>query len=315
MVAPRGVTSRGVRPPLAPAPTRHSKKTPAPATVTKTPARGGIRSSPRHTQSTNAAASALTNLAEQARNNSATPVVPAAGDPVSTTLFHPTSYAAAAATTGYDDNNDTQYDESQALLSPEAPFAEVVNTGRGIVQSQLTASTGLGDDFLSSSGEEEEEKAGEHEDGDFTNPFENNYDDIDDDGIDANVNDYAADKYDFHERMHHYMGFLAISSRNVRAVEYCCMTQANTIVYNNQTKGRAKLDEEHLREYLKLVKDIPDAYFVNHTVKATMLEGYVGMRGKTVAGSTGKKKAIAAGPFARREATGNGSCKSSFLCI
>ena len=174
MVAPRGVSSRGVRPPLAPAPTRHSKKMPAPATVTKTPARGGIRSSPRHTQSTNAAASALTNLAEQARNNSATPV-PAAGDPVSTALFHPTSYAGAAATTGYDENNDTQYDESQALLSPEAPIAEVVNTGRRIVQSQLTATTGLGDEFLSSSSEEEEEKAGagEHEDGDFTNPFEN----------------------------------------------------------------------------------------------------------------------------------------------
>ena len=55
MVAPHGSTGRG-KPPLAPAATRHSKKTNEPATVTKTPARG-LRTSPRHTQSTNAAAS------------------------------------------------------------------------------------------------------------------------------------------------------------------------------------------------------------------------------------------------------------------
>ena len=210
--------------------------------------------------------------------------------------------SAAAATTGYDDNNDTQYDESQALLSP---LPEVANDGR-VVESQLTASSGLGSEFLSSpeSQEEEEEeeegKTGEHEADDVI--FDKDYDDIDDDNDDAHINDFAADKYDFNQRMHHYMEFSAISSRNVRAVEYCCMTQANTIVYNNQTKGRAKLDEEHLSEYLKLVRDIPDSYFVNHTVKATMLEGYVGMRGKTAAGSTGKKAAIAAGPFARRQA-------------
>ncbi len=67
MVAPRGGAAQRARPPLAPATTRHSKKTTVPATVTKTPARGGICSSPWHTQSTNAAASTLTNLAEQAR--------------------------------------------------------------------------------------------------------------------------------------------------------------------------------------------------------------------------------------------------------
>ncbi len=142
MVAPPGGAGQRVRPPLAPATTRHKKKNTAPATVTKTPARG-IRSSPRHTQSTNAAASALTNLAERARNsNSATPSYP-----VITSLF--------------DDNNDTQYEELQALLSPEAPVAEVLNTGRRVVQSQLTASTGLGDDFLLSSSDEEEEKEDE----------------------------------------------------------------------------------------------------------------------------------------------------------
>jgi hypothetical protein len=80
------------------------------------------------------------------------------------------------------------------------------------------------------------------------------------------------------------------------------ITKANTIVYNNQTKGRVELYEEHLREYLKLIRDIPDSYFVNHTVKTGMLGGYVGMRGKkTAAVANGKKAAIAAVPFVRKE--------------
>ncbi len=82
------------------------------------------------------------------------------------------------------------------------------------------------------------------------------------------------------------------------------MMQANTIVCNHQTKGRVELDEEHLKVYLELVRDIPDSYFVNHTVKAEMLKGYVGMRGKKTgagAAANGKRTAIAAAPFARRD--------------
>ncbi len=245
MVAPRGGTGRGVSPPLATATIRHSKKTMAPDTVTKTPAHEGRRTSPRHTQSTNAAASTLTkNLVAQARKNSSTP-----SDPVSTSLFHSPSYATAAATTGYDNNNNTQYGKLQALLSPPPPLPEVANDER-VEESQLTTTTGLGDDFLSSPGStsQEEERAGEHNDGNLINPFENNYDNInDDDGVDENVNDYAADKYDFNfnQRLHHYMELSEISSHNVRAVEYCCMMQVNTIVYNHQTKGRVELDDKH----------------------------------------------------------------------
>ena len=183
----------------------------------------------------------------------------------------------------------------------------VANNGR-VEASQLTATTGLGDELLSSDEEDEEKEEEEEEDNANVSfdadIFDKNYDDIDDDGVDANVNDYAADKYDFNTRMHHYMGYSAISSRNVRAVEYCCMTQANTIVCNHQTKGRVELDEEHLKVYLELVRDIPDSYFVNHTVKAEMLKGYVGMRGKKTTGAganDGKRAAIAAGPFVRRQ--------------
>lgn len=109
------------------------------------------------------------------------------------------------------------------------------------------------------------------------NTFENSEDNYDDD--DANINDFAANKFDFNQRMHHYMEYSAISNHNVRAVEYCCMVQANTIVYNNQTKGKKELDDVQLKEYLKLVHDIPDSYVVNHIIKTSMLDGYVGMRG------------------------------------
>jgi hypothetical protein len=45
-----------------------------------------------------------------------------------------------------------------------------------------------------------------------------------------------------------------------------------------------------------------NAYFVNHTIKAGMLDGYTGMRGgKTVNPQTGKKPPIAATPFARKQ--------------
>lgn len=136
----------------------------------------------------------------------------------------------------------------------------------------------------------------------FDQTFDSNDDEDDDEYDDGNRNDYAADKWEFNKRVHHYMEYSEISTRNVRAVEYVCMTQANTIVCNNSTKGKAVVDDLMLKEYLKLVHDIPDAYFVNHTIKAGMLDGYTGMRGgKTVNPQTGKKPPIAATPFARKQ--------------
>ena len=52
------------------------------------------------------------------------------------------------------------------------------------------------------------------------------------------VNDYAAETYDFNQQIHHYMEYQPISTRNFRAVEYCCMVEANTIVYNREERVR-----------------------------------------------------------------------------
>jgi hypothetical protein len=76
------------------------------------------------------------------------------------------------------------------------------------------------------------------------------------------------------------MEYIAILYCNLHAA---CMIQANTIVYLNQAKKRTLLDEVQLKEYLKLICDIPDTHFLIHTTKVGMLEGYVTIQGKTAA--------------------------------
>ena len=97
------------------------------------------------------------------------------------------------------------------------------------------------------------------------------------------------------------MEYTPISSHNVCTVEYCYMTQANTNVFNNQTKGKSELDDKQLKEYLKLVADIPNSNFMNHTIKSGMLEGYSGMRRKSAAVATGRRVGTAAAPFIRKQ--------------
>ena len=263
--------------------------------MTKTPARMGTHSSPQH-PSTDSAAAALTNLAIPPRVSNSSNDEESATNPVNTTLFNYTL-----------DDEEVDPDLSQNLLSPLPPLPSVNRYASRVVESQLTTATDLedGDDDI---GEEEsdvndvpDEAGGNNEDNveNFVIFGDAAVDLTGED--DAIINDFAADKYDFNQRLHHYMEYTPISSRNVRAVEYCCMTQANTIVFNNQTKGKSELDDEQLKEYLKLVADIPNSYFVNHTIKSGMLEGYSGMRGKSAAAATGRRVGIAAAPFARKQ--------------
>ena len=263
MVAPRGA-SKG-KPPLAPVAASSSKKTKtkAPSTVKATPAAhtGTRRTSPRHTQSTNTAAATLTTMAVAATMNSATAAPPPA-DPVCTALFPPP--------------HDHQDDTTRDLVALGDETA-------GNLLKYSSDSSSDEDSYADSNKNNTTHASAADDDVDIMTTFDHdpNYDDDINDDDDGGINDFAADKYDFNERMHHYMEYTEISSRNVRAVEYCCMVQASTIVYNNQTKGKSELDDNQLTEYLKLVRDIPDSYFVNHQIKKGMLEGYVGMRGKT----------------------------------
>ncbi len=55
-------------------------------------------------------------------------------------------------------NEDSHFNESQPPLSPPPPLPVVTNNGRRVVESQLTAATGLGNDFVSSPGSSEEEE-------------------------------------------------------------------------------------------------------------------------------------------------------------
>jgi hypothetical protein len=236
-----------------------------PASVAgRTPAAAGTRSSPRHTHSTQAAASADTGLSARAQTKeiSASPEEPS--DPVVASLFPQTPVVHALA----------------PLPSPHSSLAGSSddNSSNSNASSRNNNDNNTG--YAAAAG------ADENNFGDnIINSFDvNNGDnyDAEDDGIigdskDASVNDFAADAYDFNARLHHYMEYTEISSRNIRAVEYCIMTQANTIVYNNQTKGRVDLEEENVRVYLQLICDIPSAYFANNAVRTGMLQGYTGM--------------------------------------
>lgn len=282
MRATRG-RGRG-RPPLPTASTRQNTATSVvPASVAgRTPAAAGTRSSPRHTHSTQAAVSADTDLSARAQTKeiSASPEEPS--DPVVTSLFPQTPVVPhlppippphSSPTGSSDDNSSTS----------NASSHNNNNNSTGYAAAAGADENNFGDSIV--------------------NSFDVNYggnNDFEDDAIigasdDASNNDFAADTYDFNARLHHYMEYTEISSRNIRAVEYCIMTQANTIVYNNQTKGRVDLEEESVRVYLQLIRDIPSAYFANNAVRTGMLQGYTGMRGKTA----GNAK-IAAGPFVRK---------------
>ena len=62
-----------------------------------------------------------------------------------------------------EEHSESQIDESQPLLTPEVPVAEVVNTGRRVVQSQLTASTGLDDEVPSDNSDDDDVDADDDE--------------------------------------------------------------------------------------------------------------------------------------------------------
>ncbi len=219
-----------------------AKKTPAPAARI-----GTRRTSPRHPPSHNSsAAAALTDLALSTNKASTTPQLPGHR------LVFSNNNDVNNDDVGEDDDgeDDKDPDLSQSLLFPLPPLGTVVTEGgKGVEESQLTTGTGLGDN-----------NDDDGMDTNFIESFDHHYSDDDSKDEDAHINDYAANTYDFNQRMHHYMEYCAISPRTVRAVEYCCMTQANTVVCNGITKGKTELDTDQLREYMQLIRDIPDSY-------------------------------------------------------
>jgi hypothetical protein len=132
-------------------------------------------------------------------------------------------------------NNNKDPDLLQNLLAPLQSLGMVViaNNGGRVEESQLTTGTGLGGD----NNNEIDPK--------FMDSLDHHYSDDDSKDDDTHINDNATDKYAFNQHMHHYMEYSAISSPKVHAVEYCCMTQANTITCNGVTKGKMELDRVH----------------------------------------------------------------------
>jgi hypothetical protein len=189
--------------------------------------------------------------------------------------------------------NESQIDESQPLLSPEAPVEVINTTGRRtIVESQLTTSTGLGDDFLSSSDDNEDEADdgnggigrngngggiggdGNDEDGnDLTNFFDSNSggDGFDDQSNDGMHGFSSGNEFEINERCSYYMDRAPITSGNRQAVEFVYMIEAETLCRGENTLKRPELAEKNFQRYKSLIRKIPISRFGQYGLQDSML--------------------------------------------
>ena len=198
----------------------------------------------------------------------------------------------AAAATHYDDNDNLQVDESQPLLSPPSPLQEVANVGR-VVESQLTATSGLGDDFLSSpSSQEEEGKAGEQgelvarsseelaaratsadggtDDGEDLTTFFNGV--HDDDDSEQGMHGFSSGaEFSLNERCSYYMDRAPITSSNRHAVEVVYMIEVETLCRNENTMKLPELQQKIFNCYKSLIHAIPVSRFGEVSLKESMV--------------------------------------------
>ena len=217
-------------------------------------------------------------------------------------------YAAAAAT-HYDDNDNSEVDESQPLLSPPPPLQEVANVGR-VVESQLTATSGLGDDFLSSPSSQEEEgrKAGEQgepvaqsrssaelttrelttratsadggtDDGEDLATF---FDGVhDDDDSEQGMDGFSSSaEFSLNERCSHYMDRAPITSSNRHAVEVVYMIEVETLCCNENTMKLPELQQKIFNRYKSLIHAIPLSHFGEVALKESMVKCIKNSKGK-----------------------------------
>ena len=116
---------------------------------------------------------------------------------------------------------------------------------------------------------------GGHETGGASNDvdFENMFND------DASVenNDYAAQEYDFMDRLWHWFAPAThITDKNRRAVESVLLIQAGIIVEESATTDENRLHELMYSTYQSLLRDIPNDRYENELMRDTMTLNYKG---------------------------------------
>ena len=94
----------------------------------------------------------------------------------------------------------------------------------------------------------------------------------DDNSIGSGVNDYAAQSYEFFDRVWHWMDpFTIINDKNRRAVEACILIEAGQTVDESATTDEAVRDEKMRVAYTRLLRDIAHERFESEKVQNDML--------------------------------------------
>ncbi len=183
----------------------------------------------------------------------------------------------------------SQIDESQPLLTPEVPVAEVVNTGRRVVQSQLTASTGLDDEVPSDNSDDDDVDADDEENNGnnladwFATTRSNNAggggDEYEDDlgagESSSRRNEMhgfsSGNEFELNERCRYYMDGASITPQNRQAVEFVYMIEALTLVRGENTMRRSEMWDKVINRYKLLIRAIPDKRFSQFDLQNAMI--------------------------------------------
>ena len=170
-----------------------------------------------------------------------------------------------------------------------------------VVESQLTSTTGLGDNFSRDTEEGKEEYVEEefvargaseeeasasagggvvHDGVDLANLFGDEV--IDDDGMNGFS---SGGEFSLNERCADYMDRAAITNMNRFAVKVVYMVKAETLCRNENTMKLPELQQKIFNRYKSLISPIPALCFADFTLKEAMVKGIKNSKGKDGSGS------------------------------
>jgi hypothetical protein len=95
---------------------------------------------------------------------------------------------------------------------------------------------------------------------------------------DEGKTDQEMAKFNFFERLDHYMERIPIKEENRKSVEIAIMVEAGAIVREMSTISKEMRASEFLSEYLSIINEIPDERFVDASVRNNMILRFKGMR-------------------------------------
>ena len=172
-----------------------------------------------------------------------------------------------------DDVDESQEDLSQELLSPPPPVEQVVNNGRGGIESQITLPSPIRANYS----ESEEECSGDEEGEKLANYFNASSEHIDHDGaaVDDDLSGMhgfsGGDEFEINERCSYYMDCATITLSNCQAVEFVYMIESETLCRGENTMKLADLKTKIFEHYRSLIRAIRPARFSEFDLQEKMI--------------------------------------------